>query len=342
MCNSSVILQEPSKNFIEFVDPAEESLDQILNSVSNSIEDVVRDLKSLNKNFLKKKKKIPKSIKKLLKEKGDFEVEDVSLLNLKNSLLSSYLNNLVLIILGRLETVLTKREKKREKINELRAKSVKGCIVLRCGLEKGVKTLEKNLEYQFNKMVRVYNRFSVEKNTDLKEQADELDFKPNIESLEQTNKTKGSEFSENEESESYVPPRITPAHPPTQDAYEQKKINSKKRQQRLRSMEEYIEENHDAPVFEPSIGKDIDQKGFQIGDDYTKRKVKEIEEYEENNYTRLPGSVTKKVLKKKRNNQDYFGGEDWLMFNLTHSDRPEKEFIKRRRTTAWDRLKKKN
>lgn len=301
----------------------------------------------------------PEIIENLLQKLGDKQgkLEGVSLLALKNNALVSYLDNLALIALSHI----TRLEKENEISEEERSKLIKQSIVQRVTLEKGVKPLEKKLNYQLDKMVRSYNRMeNDDKNieTKIKEKdeqdeneddsdsdsdsdEDETNYKPDAVALAKMTNDKSKPKEKDLSKEKYKPPRVSAMAPPkSMKDPDQKDKNT--RQQKLQSMEEYLREQSDTPTLETSIGSTIIDHGRGgVKTQHDRNKEKRIQDYEESNFTRLPQNQTKKTFQQRqRDMKNHFGGEDWSIFN---NDREVSSDTSRKRkpTSSWDRAKKK-
>lgn len=312
----------------------------------------------------------PEIIENLLQKLSDKhgKLEGVSLLALKNNALLSYLNNLALITLSHI----TRLEEENEISEEDRLKLIKQSIVQRVTLEKGIKPLEKKLNYQLDKMVRSYTRMEnddknieskikqrendkednsdseSESNTESESESDsdedEINYKPDAVALAKmtTEKSKSKSKSKDKDlaKEKYKPPRVSAIAPPKlMKDPDQKEKNT--RQQKLQSMEEYLREQSDTPTVETSIGSTIVDHGRGgVKTQHDRNKEKRIQDYEESNFTRLPQSQTKKsVQQRQRDMQNHFGGEDWSIFNNNREVSSDTS-RKRKPTSSWDRAKK--
>ncbi|CUM65015.1 uncharacterized protein PRCAT00002634001 [Priceomyces carsonii] len=298
-------------------------------------------------------------VEDLLQKLNQEKLEGVSLLALKNNSLLSYINNLVLIVLGHLKRVNGSCN------DEVLEDAVKGSIVQRVTLEKGIKPLEKKLNYQLDKMIRSYHRMEAEN----KKQEEELDGKMRSRSSEGGNSSSAnsSDVSSGEEEEDelslkpdssalakltkeeksnpitgkekYRPPKISAVAPPTQQ-FDTKRQHSGRK---LQSMEEYLRDSSDLPQVETSIGSTIVDSGRGgVKTNAEREKEKEIQSYEENNFVRLPQTQMKKSFKdREREKVNNFAGEDWSMFNNNRkiSDDTSR---KRKSKSAWDRAKRKH
>lgn len=315
-------------------------MDEILNNIATSVEGTNESITKLLDGDLESD--FPDLVKQLLSD-GKNKLEDVSLLNLKNNAMLSYIHNVCLIILSSIERL----HSSSDTVNESREKAIESSIIQRVTLERGVKPLEKKLSYQLDKMVRVYNKLLADqenkeetqddKNNDNdsseEESEDELAYRPDASSLMKSSK-KPTASKENTE-EAYKPPKISAVAPPTKE--ESKARPSKK----LQSMEEYLRENSNLPTEEKSIGVNIVNHGRGgIKTDNERRREKEVEAYEEENFTRLPNTMTKKDKRLKRKDMtDSFGGEDWSMFSNSRNFN-DSTSRKRKTTSVWDKVKR--
>lgn len=295
----------------------------------------------------------PAIVQSLLEKTGQGSLEGVSLLSLKNHALASYLNSIALITLSHLERLESDEP-------EHVSAAVENLVAQRVCLEKGVKPIEKKLGYQLDKMVRAYNRMEAEdakaeekmnnpesndsESDDSEEEDEELSYRPDAAALAKM--TAGSaptkKSSSSSSSEKYKPPKISAMAPPSSAAGSRDK-SDRSSTRKLQSMEEYLNEQSDMPSVDVSIGSTIVDHGRggvkTLGD---RKKEQEIQTYEENNFTRLPTTQTKKSFKQKqREMRNNFAGEDWSMFNNTNRDIGSDTSRKRKATSTWDRIKKK-
>lgn len=289
------------------------------------------------------------------------KLEDVSLLDLKNHSMLAYIHNLVIIILSQIERIKSKTD---ESVADIRGSTIENAITHRVTLDKGIKPLEKKLTYQLDKMVRSYNKMLAEFNTrdqqedgttdeNGKEESDdenssdessedELSYRPDPSALiKKPMKTSSSSSTSNEakdNDETYKPPKISAMAPPASSASQQG--DNKRPNQKLQSMEEYLRESSDLPMEDKSIGANIVNHGRSVKTNQERQRELEVQRYEEENFTRLPNTMTKKNKTQKRKDlQNTFGGEDWSMFNNTR-DINEGTSRKRKNTSAWDRAKR--
>lgn len=338
-----------------------QSLDEIIKGISASVKSTDDAVTALHSRI--ESPEIPALVSDLLQKTNQSIPEGVSLLDLKNNAILSYLNNLALIILARVEALKTNDSKQ---VDDLKLKAVKGSIVQRVVLERGVKNLEKKLQYQLEKMVRNYNKMekdsseqTVNKKLENQEREDEeaeseegdseeesdseneLNYKPDasalVKSLKKDTKSKEAANDKENKTEKYRPPKIAAALPPQEFKDTGRKSKSSNK---MRSMEEYLLENSDAPMLETSIGSSIVNHGRGgVKTMRDRQKEAEIQRYEESNFTRLPASMSKKDKRQKRKQEaDTFFGEDWGIFNNNKNDLNTSRKFKPK--SAWDRAKK--
>jgi U3 small nucleolar ribonucleoprotein protein LCP5 len=266
--------------------------------------------------------------------------EGISLLDVKNELLLSYLQNLVFLILLKL----------RSRNNDAQASDlhpqdeVVGKLVeLRVYLEKGVRPLENRLKYNIDKIIRTAddatrrttkatakptskpkkNRGETGSDSDVsdaesagsaqtEDDEDEMTYGPRKAQLER----KQTEAAEERARESakdgiYRPPKITPMAMPTPEGREARR---ERRPGKSATLDEFIAtELSSAPMAEPSIGSTITNGGRHTKSERERREENERREYEESNFTRLaPDSKKEAARKKARQQRDGgFGGEEW-------------------------------
>lgn len=350
-------------------------LDQILSSITDSIDSTSTVVEKLEEEFsLKNKDEYPEVVRNLIKS-GDSTTSNalnpVSLLSLKNSALLGYVTDLALLLAIRLESI---KEEKNTSNNE---ENVLNSIVTnRVVLEKGIKSLEKKINYQLEKMVNAFHRrekeqsdlehkvkeqqeqdSSKEENEEEEEEDEEEDeglgFKPNPSALLSRGAEKGrtptkddivEEAAEDDDQGEkkvgkFKPPKISAAAINDPD----KQLKNRK-QRNLQSMDEYLQDISEAPATEKSIGSTIINKGRDVKSRKQMEKEAEIQRYEEENFTRLPATKTKedKRERAKRMRNEFFG-EDWSMFdnNMDINSNGNGSTKKRKRVSAWERAKRK-
>lgn len=340
------------------------SVNELLKGIVASLEQTESAVKDVEgKYVVHEKDYLPTMIQDLV-EKSSSSLEGMSLLSLKNEALLSYVNSLVLVLLSHLERL--RLLAKEEKIEAAKRKAVESSVQQRVCLEKGIKPLEKKLTYQLDKMVRSFHKMEEdnarmeqkvaeaaengeeEKSSeseadddsedDSEEDDDALSYRPDASALK--NMAKASLAKNKGEGDGkYRPPKISAAAMPTKD-FDDRAISAKSKR-KLQSMEEYLRESSDLPQAEASIGSAI--LGHGRGGVKTSRdsqKEREIQRYEEANFTRLPSTATKKTHRQKMAERaNTFAGEDWSMFNNSRSLK-EGTSRKRKGGSAWDRAKK--
>ncbi|KAH3660342.1 hypothetical protein OGAPHI_006928 [Ogataea philodendri] len=317
------------------------SLDKLLESIEESIKSTSTSLDTVA-SALEDSNNVPELVKSLMT--GSEDLEGVSLLSLKNSAMLSYINNLIVILGSRLDLVKSGNK-------EAFDKAVKGSIVQRVALDRGVKPLEKKLNYQLDKLITSYQRREKEQtqaeekvqdlvNSDSDEDEDSeedegLNYRPDASAfLKKQQSSSESNQDTAETQEKYRPPKIAAALPP--QAFTESDP-SQKRRRNLQSMDEYLEELSEAPAVETSIGSTIVNKGRDVKSQRQLEKEAEIQRYEEENFTRLPASQLKMSTKdKRRKQQNEFFGEDWSMFDNSRDVATKK----RKRLSAWERAKR--
>lgn len=295
----------------------------------------------------------------------------VSLLTLKNHSLISYLQNSALVLLSQIERS-TMGNEDLASLEKIRNNAVKNTITQRIVLEKGLKGLESKISYQIEKSLRAFAKSKADssRKSNVGEASDEeysnekaftedkddeeangdlLLYKPNPKLLLGTkiddkikissdkSTVRNSEVNVKPSSEKYQPPKISATTPFGSSSG---KRSQHKRKNAL--MEDYLESTSLTPVAEPSIGSTIIDHGRGgVSTARERRKEKEINDYEETNYTRL-SSITRKQQekeKKKRKgaNSDSFFGEDW---GFSGSSNVESATTRKKNSSLWDRAKK--
>ncbi|APA09255.1 hypothetical protein SS1G_14217 [Sclerotinia sclerotiorum 1980 UF-70] len=266
--------------------------------------------------------------------------DGISLLDVKNELLLSYLQNLVFIIILKIRN--QKEDISREDEEELDNAVVKKLVELRVYLEKGVRPLEGRLKYQIDKVIRASddalralaptpkalgskddtpsdgNDSDSEDDSDADAdgvpvetaQIDDLQYRPNPSSLLRP-AAAIEDDSKHSSDGVYKPPRIIATAMPTTERREKKdrKVN------KSATLDEFVNtELSAAPIAEASIGSNIIAGGRRSKSEKEKKEDDERREYEEKNYTRLPKESKKDRSKKNRagGRQDAgYGGEEW-------------------------------
>ena len=275
--------------------------------------------------------------------------DGISLLDVKNDLLLSYLQNLVFLILLKLRHTRSKQDDVESINRELKQK----LIELRIYLERGVRPLESRLKYQIDSTLRAAENSKLaaetkkthksqtigtnnegddsqlsEDDSEMSDddaaitgagQEDAMLYKPNLPAPSMRDKLKSISARDSARSQDqngvYKPPRVNPTSMPDPDKRDR---NNEPRKRKSQILNEYIdEEMSSAPRAQPSIGSNntiVDQGrgGLSQSD---REKERERLEYEERNFIRLPGQSKKEKREARRKGQldtrDMFGGEDW-------------------------------
>ncbi|KAI1470559.1 uncharacterized protein F4812DRAFT_270157 [Daldinia caldariorum] len=271
--------------------------------------------------------------------------DGVSLLDVKNELLLSYLQNLVFLILLKIrnakETISGGSDESSG--SDLSDAVVKKLVELRLYLDKGVRPLEDKLQFQLDKILRAADdaeRIAAQAEEDAEsESGSESGEEENDEDASETEaparpilglsaKQFGPSFSNfapptnpvgmaavtatQDKTGVYRPPKITPTVMPTLDRRER----GERRPMKSAAVDEYVaNELSHVPVAEPSIGTTIVSGGRKIKTASERQEENRRREYEESNFVRLPKESKKDRAKRNkvegRSNKMTFGGEDW-------------------------------
>ncbi|CCG25801.1 Lcp5 protein [Candida orthopsilosis Co 90-125] len=323
------------------IDGTLKSIITAANAANNAVEDLTSATAQVEH---------PSFIQNLLEKSGQTEAEGISLLSLKNSALASYINNLVLIVLGQIDRM------DNDENENLKNEAIERSIAQRVTLEKGVKPLERKITYQIENLMKTFSKAESQElqakkeeedadesnddgsdgkeDNDVDSEEDEMAFRPDAAALAKL----APQATKSPSNEKYKPPKISAMAPPTSKDSDAKNAPT----QKLQSMEEYLQEQSDLPTAEASIGSTIVSHGRGgVKTQYDRKKEKEIQTYEEANFTRLPTAQTKKSFKQKqRDMANQFAGEDWSIFNKD-KDLDSGTSRKRKPTTSWDRVKRK-
>jgi len=248
--------------------------------------------------------------------------DGISLLDTKNELLLSYLQNLVFLIILKLRnqyTVATSPSSDVPTDHDV----VQNLVALRVYLEKGVRPLESRLKYQLEKLLlaaedeasktvangtdsNVVRHSQKDSNQELDDSGDErpsapprisdLSYRPNPSAF----RLPSRRFpSPSRKSGVYRPPQVTPMAPPS--------AKKPQRPRTSRTINSFIREEYDdAPMAEPSIGAGSGLKGRAAEKEAERRR------YEEGRLVRLPGEG-KKANKRRRDLGEGFGEDDFGM-----------------------------
>lgn len=255
----------------------------------------------------------------------------ISLLDVKNELLVSYLQNLVYLILLQIrQHVEGDDAESTSKDTDVAQKLVE----LRLNLEKGVRPLEGRVKYQMDKAVRAAEsadqqikskpRPAAEKRKDVEaedgeedesdapsETVEESNLRPNLEAFTQKRPEDRGQTGRRDGQATdgvYRPPRITPTTLPQSFDDRQTRV---RKPQRSHLLDDYIDtEISTAPVAQPSIGSTIVAGGRHTKSDKERREEAERTAYEESNFTRLPPMSKKEKARKAARKPVGFGGEE--------------------------------
>ncbi|SPQ25325.1 43f74970-6c82-4fbc-b82e-9dd4982d7f53 [Thermothielavioides terrestris] len=275
----------------------------------------------------------------------DLPKDGISLLDVKNELLLSYLQNLVFLILLKLRQAKTGSFDGGADGQKLGDLVVSKLVELRLYLEKGARPLEDKLRFQIDKVLRAADdaerrakaaeeaakadaRESGSESESGREDGDsgeedagvdgidgrkmaDLQYRPNLAGFQRPAAAKQAE-KEKDTSGVYRPPKIAPVVMPTTDRREK----AERRPMKSATLDEFIaEELSTAPIAEPSIGSTIVNGGRKIKTASERRIEEERREYEERNLVRLPKESKKERAKRARmegrSNRMSFGGEEW-------------------------------
>lgn len=297
--------------------PAESISKTQLLSVQDSLKQTLNKLKAINK------------ADDLEEEETETQgqLSHLSLLSLKNDSLLSYIQSMVYLLLDENNKQLNieSEDDTLDSADEINTHEW-NTIVQRIGLEKGIKPIEKKLQYQLDKLCKTYysdlekmqsgksedgvatkksNEGADESSADEdgSSSEDEDMYKPNIEINKDVFRNRASrmdaanEAEDAEEGELTKKDVVSGKYQPikvTQNIQFEDKFdynadkNSKKN--KLQSMEEYIQEMQDKPEWESSVGANLQKSGkksMSLKSQHTMNKDKELEEYEETNFIRL-------------------------------------------------------
>lgn len=262
----------------------------------------------------------------------------ISLLDVKNELLLSYLQNLIFLILVKL------RKSKKSDPNDDNShfddgEVVKKLVELRVYLEKGVRPLEEKLRYQIEKVLRAADNAERNEKAAQAAAASGSDSESNEEESDEGNQAgessgptsnnvllqaaprlgafqrAGAEVDGKPSKPSdgiYRPPKVAPTVMPTSDRREKRQRGPIK----SATMDEFVnDELSAAPIAQPSIGTNIVQFGRRLKTASERKEEDERRDYEERNFTRLPQESKKeraqKAARDGRSSRMDYGGEEW-------------------------------
>ncbi len=251
--------------------------------------------------------------------------EGISLLDTKNELLLSYLQNLAFLIILKIRNyspTASDSPSSGHGIEELNDEVTKKLVELRVYIEKGVRPLEGRLKYQLDKLLvaaseatptaatsgarkpsRASNGFTESAASGSESAGDpspitaipDLAHRPNPSAFARPSRNDAPTAQTS--TGLYRPPRITPTSLPTTERKQAKATKPRK----STTLDAFIrEEMDDAPIAEPSIGAGSGLKGRE------KEREEERRGYEEQRLVRLPGE--KKSKRDMRRGEDLSGG----------------------------------
>ena len=280
--------------------------------------------------------------------------DGISLLDIKNELFLSYLQNLVFLIIIKLRHASAPEdsENTREGLTRTHEEVVKKLAELRVYLEKGVRPLEGRLKYQIDKVVRAAEDAdratkvkaakangsnvtlarttgktgengdgdSEDEEGDSSEASadiDELSYRPNPSAMLQTVASSAGKKDEDGTRRDgiYRPPQITPTvMPVTRGRVERED----RRPAKSATLDEFIAtELSVAPIAEPSIGSTIISGGRRNRTARERDGENERRLYEEAHFVRLPTDTKNNGAKKGgRPHDGGFGGEEWRNLDM--------------------------
>ncbi|KAI1087560.1 hypothetical protein F5B19DRAFT_475061 [Rostrohypoxylon terebratum] len=268
--------------------------------------------------------------------------DGVSLLDVKNELLLSYLQNLVFLILIKIRNAKnTGSDSSKEENNTDLSNVVKKLVELRLYLDKGVRPLEEKLQFQLDKILRAVedaDRIAsqaaneAESESESESESEKSDgseserptkpafdisakrFAPNFSNFAAPSNPVGmtAAATTQDKTGAYRPPKITPTVMPTAERRER----GERRPMKSATMDEYISnELSTMPVAEPSVGTTIMSGGRKMKTASERQEEEHRREYEESNFVRLPKESKKERAKRNkmegRSSRMQFGGEEW-------------------------------
>lgn len=270
-----------------------------------------------------------------LKTSNEEEIADneskshLSLLSLKNDSMLSYIQSIAYLMLEENEVQIgSKVEDESDDEDEDIANDINkhewNTIVQKTTIEKAIKPIEKKLQYQLDKLCKVYyneferlqkeqqkqdkkaevdeDKYDKEDNSDSEESSsdDEQMYKPNIETETKIFKNRASRMDEAEgereeqvSKQDIVSGKYQPIKVSQNIQFEDKfdyNADKNAKKNKLQSMEEYLQEMQDKPEWESSIGANLQKSGkksMSLKSQHAMNKERELDEYEETNFIRL-------------------------------------------------------
>ncbi|KFA76060.1 hypothetical protein S40288_00368 [Stachybotrys chartarum IBT 40288] len=271
--------------------------------------------------------------------------DGISLLDVKNELLLSYLQNLIFLILLKLRN---SRSTDKEGSDSALDESVRAKLVeLRLYLEKGARPLEEKLRFSIERFLRtaqdaerrkaaVAKALEGNDGSDDGEDSEASDSQNSSDEDEGESRTKAQTQPhrraaapnlnrmvddvaartlqrDNAPSGVYRPPK---RERQVMETSHQRREKNERRPLRSHTMDEFVtSELSAAPLAEPSIGTTIVQGGRKVKTARDRKEEDERREYEELHFTRLPKQSKKDKAKQAqqagRDTRMMFGGEEW-------------------------------
>lgn len=264
--------------------------------------------------------------------------DGISLLDVKNELLLSYLQNLVFLILIKIRRAKQGDSNGSDNGPNTDDEVVKKLVELRLYLEKGVRPLEDKLGYQIGRLLRAAddaerNEKAAQAAKSVPESASDSDedsgeddedeseaekpsttnlaFRPGMGKLFRST-TDPADKSNKDKTGVYRPPKIAPTKMPTTETRERRQRGPIK----SATMDEFVaDELSAAPLSQPSIGTNIVQFGRRLKTASERKEEDERRDYEERNFVRLAKETKKERAKKSavdsRRGRMNYGGEEF-------------------------------
>ncbi|KAH8680505.1 hypothetical protein BX600DRAFT_428496 [Xylariales sp. PMI_506] len=271
--------------------------------------------------------------------------DGVSLLDVKNELLLSYLQNLAFLILIKTRHHRNLKSKSSAADEDLSDAVLEKLVGLRLYLEKGVRPLEEKLRFQLDKILRAADdadriakmkEQAVDADSESEEDEEEEEEEDGVDGIDNPrasrlsnplNKQAAPGFNflpsnapagmaaastTQDKTGIYRPPKFAPTVMPTTERREARE----RRPLKSATMDEYISnELSSAPVAQPSVGTTIVAGGRKIKTATERADEDRRRDYEETNFVRLPKESKKDRAKRNRvegrTSKMQFGGEDW-------------------------------
>ena len=269
--------------------------------------------------------------------------DGLSLLDVKNELLLSYLQNLVFLILVKLRKAKQgDSEDDEDEESGLDSEVVRKLVELRLYLEKGARPLEDKLRYQIEKVLRAAD--DAERNEkatqaaaaqsgsdsesasgsdagsdeddesedEVAPKADVTAHRPNLSRIARPAAAESAGKSSKDANGIYRPPKIAPTAMPTTERRERRERGP----MRSATMDEFVaDELSAAPIAQPSIGTNIVNYGRRLKTASERKGEDERRDYEERNFVRLPKESKKdraqRASREGRSSRMDYGGEEW-------------------------------